>query len=354
MLQLELLCCIGIFHCENFAENDRTRRTENSGILQIHFLRASTRDRILGNTADCEVLEVTMVFNIPGLSFLLPNFLMKARGECGRPADIRFEQFLNGHTSYVTFLLVLLGFLLFNELVVSDVLVPSPLVETLPTSLMRYISVALRTVVCCFVALTCYIKASKVATRSGQLLQKLINALPTIQALYPLLMNLAFSFYIICDKFICTEIDRPKLHDSAVYLIIAGLKAYPMVTFMLLRDKRQIAVIASWLIGVVTHLVVAVESGSHREMVTFFAYTLTSGAILLDCYRQNRVVIDLITSLQNTLAENEEMSAEVQAQELRAMIGNVAHDLKTVRMFYPTICVVTSLMRALAMYCCSR
>ena len=35
--------------------------------------------------------------------------------------------------------------------------------------------------------------------------------------------------------------------------------------------------------------------------------------------------------LQATQAENNKLSMNTEAQELRAMIGNVAHDLKTVR-----------------------
>lgn len=134
-------------------------------------------------------------------------------------------------------------------------------------------------------ALIFYIKVSSSAAQTGPSIQALIDALPTLQALYPLLMNAAFSFFIICDKFLCSDADKPKLHYSAVYLVIAELKAYPMVTFMLLRDKKQVIVLISWVIGVMTHFIVAVASGSHQEIVTFLAYTLTSGLILLDVHR---------------------------------------------------------------------
>lgn len=187
---------------------------------------------------------------------------------------------------------------------------------------MRYLSMALRTAVCCFVALIGYIKLSGYPAQNGKSMRVLIDVLPTVQALYPLLMNAAFTFFIICDKFVCADADQPKLNHSAVYLVVAGLKAYPMLTYLLLRDQKQVAITISWAIRVLAHFIVAITSGSHQEMVTFMTYTLISGVILLDIHRQNRAVIDLISVLQSTIVETEETCAEVQASELCAMIGN--------------------------------
>jgi hypothetical protein len=53
--------------------------------------------------------------------------------------------------------------------------------------------------------------------------------------------------------------------------------------------------------------------------------------IFYDTKRQNDDMLKLVAALQITAEENERLQEESRASELRAMIGNVAHDLKTVR-----------------------
>jgi hypothetical protein len=65
-------------------------------------------------------------------------------------------------------------------------------------------------------------------------------------------------------------------------------------------------------------------------LVSIFIYAYTSLLILYDSDRQNTDMMRVINRLRFTMAENEKLQVEVQATELRAMIGNVAHDLKTV------------------------
>jgi hypothetical protein len=61
------------------------------------------------------------------------------------------------------------------------------------------------------------------------------------------------------------------------------------------------------------------------------SYFFTTSIIYYDSHRQSKEKYAIIDRLQETLAENERLAVEAQALELRAMIGNVAHDLKTVR-----------------------
>jgi hypothetical protein len=61
------------------------------------------------------------------------------------------------------------------------------------------------------------------------------------------------------------------------------------------------------------------------------SYLFATSVVLYDGRRQLMEIYSLISKLQETLAENERLAVEAQALELRAMIGNVAHDLKTVR-----------------------
>jgi hypothetical protein len=79
-------------------------------------------------------------------------------------------------------------------------------------------------------------------------------------------------------------------------------------------------------------------------LFTIFAFDLTlslgsyivfSPIVLLFMYEKQRqnIAVFLLTQNQETLiVENERLEAETRANELKHLIGNVAHDLKTVRM----------------------
>lgn len=243
----------------------------------------------------------------------------------------RYQRFLNANYSPNTFLFVIVAYFIFNECVFPDYAVLSSAVESMSINLVTYLSLALRFVVFCLVAIIWFSKTCEDTAAFPWIPQRLLNALPSMQGLYPMLMNITFSMYIIYAQFVCSELDRPQLHESGAFLAMVGLKAYPLVTFMLLRDTSPLAIAASFLLGVAVHLAVAVHSQSHREAVSFLTYTVTSGIILYDSHRQNKAAFGLVSALENTLRENEKLAVQAQALELRAMIGNVAHDLKTVR-----------------------
>ena len=59
-------------------------------------------------------------------------------------------------------------------------------------------------------------------------------------------------------------------------------------------------------------------------------YVYASLLLYMDTRRRIRKTNELVNRLQATLAENETLAVEAQAIELRAMIGNIAHDLKSV------------------------
>ena len=66
-------------------------------------------------------------------------------------------------------------------------------------------------------------------------------------------------------------------------------------------------------------------------LVIYFCYSLI---ILYDNQRQNLSIFFLAEKLKFSLGENERLADETHASELRHMIANVAHDLKTVRIVY--------------------
>jgi len=115
------------------------------------------------------------------------------------------------------------------------------------------------------------------------------------------------------------------------------LQVYPLLIFFLLRDTQPVAVLFSWFIAVLTMFACCVYSHSIGAFISVTLYTVVSATLFFEHHRQNKAMFAVVTKLEETLAENESLAVEAQATELRAMIGNVAHDLKTVRIRLSTI-----------------
>lgn len=109
-----------------------------------------------------------------------------------------------------------------------------------------------------------------------------------------------------------------------------GLLLLPLVTFFLMRDTRFEAILLTWLIALSVLVIICVRGQSNDMIFSFITYSSVTGFVFLDATRQQKKMFLLMTKLQDTLKVNEQLAVEAQALELRAMIGNVAHDLKTV------------------------
>jgi hypothetical protein len=111
---------------------------------------------------------------------------------------------------------------------------------------------------------------------------------------------------------------------------LTALMFLPMLAFFLIRDLRVDTFSVTWLISIGTLVFCAVYQDSTVLVVPIVAYTFTTALIFHDAKRQYDSMMGLVTALQLAAAENEKLQEEARATELRAMIGNVAHDLKTV------------------------
>ena len=149
------------------------------------------------------------------------------------------------------------------------------------------------------------------------------------QAVYPVLMSVALSCNVCSDLLAgsCSSLIGGN-HFFAYSMV--GTKFYPIVSYFLIRDTRVESLALSWLIGIVTLLFCAISLRSLDMCIALLSYVFASSLIVYDSHRQNADIFALVAKLQDTLAHNEELAVAAQATELRAMIGNVAHDLKTV------------------------
>jgi hypothetical protein len=107
----------------------------------------------------------------------------------------------------------------------------------------------------------------------------------------------------------------------------------PLLAHFFIRETRVESIATSWLISVGTLIFCAVRMNSQLLVHPIIIYICGSLAIYYDTKRQNDDMLRLVAALQATAKEVERLQEETRAFELRAMIGNVAHDLKTVSIF---------------------
>jgi signal transduction histidine kinase len=120
--------------------------------------------------------------------------------------------------------------------------------------------------------------------------------------------------------------DTHSIHPT--YLIT--LMVLPQLAYFLIRETRIEWIALSWLIGGAVIVFCAIQMKSQVLVYPIFFYFFASLSIFYETKRQNDDVVQLVAALQATAEEVERLQEETRATELRAMIGNVAHDLKTV------------------------
>lgn len=111
---------------------------------------------------------------------------------------------------------------------------------------------------------------------------------------------------------------------------LAQLLLLPIMFHVVLRDSMLGTLLLSWLAAIACILISAFILSIQQNAPFVVVYFLYSMIILYDNQRQNVSLFFLAEKLGYTLAENERLAEETHASELRHMIANVAHDLKTV------------------------
>lgn len=141
-------------------------------------------------------------------------------------------------------------------------------------------------------------------------------------------MTMALSVQAMYDVYILNP-QRVGLSPHGL-LSLSGLKQVAPLAFFVMRDTPSKAIVSSWVICIASSAICCIQAQDKEQFMTLLLYAMASFVIFSDCVEQNRKMVDIVSKLQNTLRENEKLAVEAQAVELRAMIGNVAHDLKTV------------------------
>jgi len=185
-----------------------------------------------------------------------------------------------------------------------------------------FISRFLRNLAAGMLALICYLKRDAVST------EKNCKRLPNLQGLCLSLITFMLAAHGLIDMYV---FHPDELVSSRLFLSQSGLRAAPMLTYIILRDTPQAVIFSCWLVAIISLLFCAWKMGNVDRASAVASYAFTTGLIFFDSHRRDSSMNRVVTQLQDALKVNEQLAIDAQALELRAMIGNVAHDLKTVQ-----------------------
>lgn len=146
----------------------------------------------------------------------------------------------------------------------------------------------------------------------------------------------------------CNDNSFPRNWDCNPYNSVNALPMDTVISVMLvpltfsslMRESRLEWTLISWIISIAGLIVSTILINSTQPIVSICYYACASLFIIFDLYRQNTTTFFLNRQLQATLTENQKLAQEQKATEMRHMIANVAHDLKTVSSLpsYPLFC----------------
>ena len=119
-----------------------------------------------------------------------------------------------------------------------------------------------------------------------------------------------------------------------LFLAFLSMVMPSLLSIILKRVNFSVTIIA-WLIGVI-FMAFTIYIGNCYNSISFFIFASFYLLFLSHESYRRRIEIETKSKRENLLLaeKNERQELENSAKELRHMIGNVAHDLKTVNSFY--------------------
>lgn len=126
-----------------------------------------------------------------------------------------------------------------------------------------------------------------------------------------------------------------KMPQDAVFAAIV----LPIFMAMAVKGATWLSVMASFAIVLFSILFTVIHFDMQLWWSPFIFFTLAALLVLYDHQRQLIAMYLLTLSKDDLLQELEKHGEEINAKELRSMIANVAHDLKTVRLTHD-VCVL--------------
>jgi len=260
------------------------------------------------------------------LSCLSPNFIT----DVDASAPEQYQHFLNAQNTSTKIRILFLSSVILNECVFRDFgIMPVAAVGTMASVYWSSFCLAVRFFLLGSLFFVWCVKTVKNSVIDEILVSK---CLALVQSLFPILMNLLFAVVIITELVSGSEFGSTNTFQySPAHFAHLGLQAYPLLILFMLRDTHPVAVVLSWLIALVSLFACCLYSQSFAAFASVLLYATISATVYIDHCSQNQAMRLMKERLQTAQTANETLSTNFEAQELRAMIGNIAHDLKTVR-----------------------
>jgi signal transduction histidine kinase len=204
------------------------------------------------------------------------------------------------------------------------------------------VSVALRTFSLVLMWLIWCVKPGGIEAPVQWLTNRFFHCLPTMQAIFPVAIGLALALRIATTILVgdCSgQYETARIdgfcdpyydHGGISLRLTVELIFNPILVAFLLRDTPIVAIVLSWALAVAVLVACSVVLDSADIAVATAGYVFCSVLIFFECSRQHQERERVLDELQRTVEENERLAKQEQAKELRAMMGNMAHDLKTV------------------------
>ena len=116
--------------------------------------------------------------------------------------------------------------------------------------------------------------------------------------------------------------------DTAFFLILM-----PSCFAIVMKEKRKKLTMVSWVISIIGMLASAIIIGSWSSLPIVIIYFFLSGVVLLDNFRLHSLISKLHDSLRKSMQETQALLDQQKLNQMKDVIGNVSHDLKTVSSF---------------------
>lgn len=190
----------------------------------------------------------------------------------------------------------------------------------------------------------CYLKRKRVDPNRRKALRSLYNIQPVLQIILPIGICFFYGLQLV-TRVRGGQCDSDKLYWQMLMCnpnhntnglpeeTLAQLMLMPIVFHIILRDSLIGTFFISYFMSLASITITAYMLNFRQVTPFLLVYFSFSAVIHYDNQRQNLSLFYLAEKLKFSLSENERLADETHASELRHMIANVAHDLKTVRCF---------------------
>jgi hypothetical protein len=113
--------------------------------------------------------------------------------------------------------------------------------------------------------------------------------------------------------------------DTAFILVLI-----PSCFAVIMKEKRRRLTMTAWSISVLSMVISAVATKSTNAISIVIIYFLLSGVVLTDSFRMHLKIAKLYESLRLSMEESQALLDQQKLNQMKDVIGNVSHDLKTV------------------------